>query len=231
MRYRKLGSSDLHVSVACLGTHYMVWPSAVACLPSSCPSSPPHSVGSTNLKRRNDDVGNGEHGGGSLCPAGSFPGKRRQLYRSAELYPVPPNADKCGTTEEIIGRWLTARGTRDKVIVATKVMGGGGDNRNFIPANRTVPKNPAAPNSRLTPEQIAAAVEASLRRLQTNYIDLLQLHWPDRVIAAWGRNQFDAAKADAFPAVPFDDQVLAVGELIKAGKGTTHWLVQSVTWH
>lgn len=138
---------------------------------------------------------------------------------TAELYPVPPRPETCGTTELIIGRWMQERDNREKVILATKVMGGGGDTRNFVPANRTVPPSPDAPNGRLEPSQIRAAVEASLKRLQTGYIDLIQLHWPDRYAPLWGKNQFDPKKAEAFAAVPFEEQVQAVGQLIKEGKG------------
>jgi aryl-alcohol dehydrogenase-like predicted oxidoreductase len=106
-------------------------------------------------------------------------------------------------------------------------MGGGGDTRNFIPANRTDPKDPNAPNGRLEPSQIRAAVDASLRRLQTTYMDLLQLHWPDRYAPLWGANQFHADKCfDG--VVPFEDQVAAVGELIKEGK-IKHWGLSNET--
>lgn len=148
---------------------------------------------------------------------------------TAELYPVPPSAEKVGTTEEIIGRWMQARGNRAKVFLATKVAGGGGDTRNFVAANRTVPPSTNAPNSRLEREQILAALEGSLRRLQTDYIDLYQLHWPDRAgPGLFGKNQFNPDRAAAYAPVEFDEQVEAVGELIKAGK-VRHWGVSNET--
>ncbi|KAL4860207.1 Protein tas [Chlorella vulgaris] len=145
---------------------------------------------------------------------------------TAELYPVPPTAEMCGRTEEFIGRWMAARGCRDKVVLASKVMGGAKDGRNFVPANRFVPPAADAPAPRLEPAQIRAAVDGSLRRLQTDRLDLLQLHWPDRYAAVFGKNQY---RADAhYDPVPFEEQVAAVGELIKEGK-VRHWGLSNET--
>jgi aryl-alcohol dehydrogenase-like predicted oxidoreductase len=87
----------------------------------------------------------------------------------AEVYPVPPDPSYAGVTEEICGRWLANR-SRDEVIVATKVAGpGGGWFRGPVRAGHTA----------LDRHNIERAVEASLRRLRTDYIDLYQTHWPD----------------------------------------------------
>ena len=137
---------------------------------------------------------------------------------TAELYPVPPRKETCGRTEEYIGRWMQSRKNRESIVLATKVMGGGGDTRNFVPANRTVPPDPNAPDARLERSQIFAAVNASLRRLQTSYIDLLQLHWPDRYVPLFGKNQFRMERAEALKAFSFEEQLRAVGDLIKEGK-------------
>ena len=83
------------------------------------------------------------------------------FWDTAEMYPVNPvRAETAGRTEEIIGTWLAARGGRDRIVLATKVAG----------------KGPILP----TGATLRAACEASLRRLQTDYIDLYQLHWPNR---------------------------------------------------
>ncbi len=91
------------------------------------------------------------------------------FWDTAEMYPVNPvRAETVGRTEEIIGTWFAARGGRERVILATKVMGGG---------------QPAVPLSGpITGAKLRASVEASLSRLQTSYIDLYQLHWPNRPI-------------------------------------------------
>jgi aryl-alcohol dehydrogenase-like predicted oxidoreductase len=88
---------------------------------------------------------------------------------AAEMYPVPPTAEAFGRTEEIVGRWMKTR-PRESVIVATKITGPA--HGWFVPPVRHG-------HSALDRVQIVRAVEASLRRLQTDYIDLYQTHWPD----------------------------------------------------
>ncbi len=91
------------------------------------------------------------------------------FYDTAEMYPVPPTAELLGRTEEIAGRWLKTK-PRESVIVATKITGPA--HGWFVPPVRHG-------HSALDRVQIMRAVEASLRRLQTDYIDLYQTHWPD----------------------------------------------------
>ena len=86
---------------------------------------------------------------------------------TAEMYPVPPNAAKLGRTESHIGTWLRHQ-RRDSLVIATKIAGPG--RREWIRGGRTD----------VTPETIAEAVETSLARLQTDYIDIYQIHWPQR---------------------------------------------------
>jgi len=88
---------------------------------------------------------------------------------TAEMYPVPPLAETQGRTEEYIGTWFSARGGRDRIVLATKVAGPS----DWLPYLR-------GGDVRLDRRNIEAAVEASLKRLRTDYIDLYQLHWPDR---------------------------------------------------
>ena len=91
------------------------------------------------------------------------------FWDTAEMYPVNPVlAETIGRTEEIIGHWFAARGGRDRVVLASKVAGGG---RDII--------RDGAP---LTGAILRRAVEASLVRLQTDYIDIFQLHWPNRPV-------------------------------------------------
>ncbi len=94
---------------------------------------------------------------------------------AAEMYPIPVKADYQGMTETIIGRWMQARQNRDRVIIATKVAGPG-EMVSFL-----------RPDMRLDRRNIRAAIEGSLKRLQTDYIDLYQLHWPDRATNYFGR--------------------------------------------
>lgn len=89
------------------------------------------------------------------------------FFDTAELYAVPPSAETCGKTESIVGTWFAARKNRDKVILATKVAGAG------LPWIR-------GGQDGIDRRNVLEAVEGSLRRLQTDYIDLYQLHWPNR---------------------------------------------------
>ncbi|MAW52222.1 MAG: aldo/keto reductase [Geminicoccus sp.] len=91
------------------------------------------------------------------------------FFDVAEMYPSAPTADTCGRTEEIIGEWFTRSGKRADTILATKVAGPD-DKLTWIREGKSI----------FDAKNIRVAIEGSLRRLQTDYIDLYQLHWPDR---------------------------------------------------
>ena len=124
---------------------------------------------------------------------------------TAEMYPVMPNAATQGSTERFIGSWLKNSGRRAEVVLATKVAGPN-------------PNTPwlRGPQHNLGRADIRAAVEDSLRRLQTDYIDLYQLHWPSRNLPIFGANQFNTQAERA--AVPIEESLMALGELIGEGK-------------
>ncbi len=129
------------------------------------------------------------------------------LIDTAELYPVNPiSAETCGDSEVIVGNWLAASGKRDEVLIATKVAGSGAK------AIRD-----GAP---ISPETITEAVEASLKRLQTNVIDLYQLHWPNRGSYHFRQNwTFDASGQDTAESLAHIGEVLeTLGKLVDAGK-------------
>ena len=123
---------------------------------------------------------------------------------TAEMYPVPPRADTCTRTETIVGNWLKHQ-PRGKVIVGTKVAGP----RRAMGWIRGGPKA-------LDRTNIRAAIEGSLARLQTDYIDLYQLHWPERNVPMFGQYQFDPG--DEKQWVPIREQLEALAELVREGK-------------
>lgn len=124
---------------------------------------------------------------------------------TAEMYSVPARAETCGTTESILGRWFAKNpGTRQKIVLATKVAG----------PSRGMPWVRAG--SGMTPEDIVASCNASLKRLQTDVIDLYQIHWPERHVPAFGIVYFDPAKDK--PQTSIHAQLEALGGLVKAGK-------------
>lgn len=131
-----------------------------------------------------------------------------------------------GTTEEYIGTWLEKNPEwRERVIIATKVMGFSRNSKTA--ACRTVP--PAEkpwPNSILDAANIRAACEGSLRRLRTNYIDLYQLHWPDRYVPLWGARSYKPANER--DSVPFVETLRGIKALIDEGK-IRHWGVSNET--
>lgn len=123
---------------------------------------------------------------------------------AAEMYPVPSRAETSGATETIIGKWL-ARQDREKIIVATKIAGPG-RGLNWIRGGPTAYDR----------DNFRTAVEDSLRRLKTDYIDLYQLHWPDRNQPMFGVWPFDPAQERAF--TPLRAQLEALAELVAEGK-------------
>eukprot|EP00892_Ulva_mutabilis_P005425 jgi/Ulvmu1/3254/UM151_0002.1 len=150
----------------------------------------------------------------SVAQLDYFRSKGGNFLDTAEIYSVPIREEYIGKSEEIIGRWLQDRGCRDEFIVATKVAGP--MEGNFCAANRTAEYDSSAPPAKLDRANIMAAIEGSLRRLQTDYIDLYQLHWPSRYVPIFGMSQYRPEKAR--DASSFEELVEAVGDLIKAGK-------------
>jgi len=136
---------------------------------------------------------------------------------TAEMYPVPPRADTYGRTESYLGSWLQQRGNRDRIVVATKVMSRSEDLR-YVRSGDT----------RLDRANILAAVDASLARLQTDYIDLYQLHWPDRRTNTFGQLGYRHDPHDR--AVPIAETLEVLGELVKAGKVRQIGLSNETPW-
>lgn len=124
---------------------------------------------------------------------------------TAEMYPVPPRAETQGRTEAYIGNWLARRGGRDRLVLATKVAGPG-DWVSYLRPGEV----------RLDRRNIEAALEASLRRLRTDYVDLYQLHWPDRETNFFGRLGYQHNPEDR--SVPLAETLEVLAELVRAGK-------------
>jgi len=123
---------------------------------------------------------------------------------TAEMYPIPPRAESQGVTESYIGRWLKNRQDRDKLVIATKVTGPG-RNMDYIRGG-----------PRLTAEHIYQAVDDSLRRLQTDYIDLYQLHWPDRNTNFFGKLGYQHNGQEE--STPILETLEALDELVEQHK-------------
>ncbi len=124
---------------------------------------------------------------------------------TAEMYPVMPRAETQGATERFIGSWLKKSGRRAQVVLATKVAGPNAA-MHWVRGGR----------NNLDATNIRAAVEASLKRLQTDHIDLYQLHWPSRNVPIFGATDFNPRKER--DAVAIEDTLAALGQLIDAGK-------------
>ncbi|MFA7669884.1 MAG: NADP(H)-dependent aldo-keto reductase [Burkholderiaceae bacterium] len=175
MKYRKLGHTDIEVSLIGLGT--MTW-------------------GEQNTEAEaHEQIDYALSQGVNLLDA-------------AEMYPVPPKAETQGRTETYIGTWLAKTGRRKDIILASKVAG-----------PTTDPKRPSHIRDgkiRLDRKNLTEALDASLKRLQTDYLDLYQLHWPDRTTTAFGRSRYPWRDEDY--TVPIDETLEVLQDFVKAGK-------------
>ena len=130
------------------------------------------------------------------------------LMDTAEMYPVPPIAETQGRTEAYIGSWLKKTGRRKEVILATKAAG---------PSRSAMrPGHVRGGRLNFNRDNLIEAVNESLKRLQTDYIDLYQLHWPDRSTNTFGKRDY-VHKIDDY-TVPIDETLMALDELVKSGK-------------
>jgi aryl-alcohol dehydrogenase-like predicted oxidoreductase len=124
---------------------------------------------------------------------------------TAEMYSVPAKAETCGATETILGNWFASHpGARQKVVLATKVAG----------PSRGMPW--VREGAGLTSQDILKSCDASLKRLQTDVIDLYQIHWPERHVPVFGMMYFDPSKDKIETSI--HEQLEALGQLVKAGK-------------
>ena len=172
MEYRKLGNTDIDVSVICLGT--MTW-------------------GQQNTMEEGH-----EQMDYALDQGVNF-------FDAAELYPIPPKAETQGKTEECIGSWFKTTGNREKIILATKVAG------------RSPMSWFRGEGTKLDRENIETAVDASLERLQTDYIDLYQLHWPDRPMSMFGSGGIGYKHIDS-ESIPINETLEVLSDLVSSGK-------------
>lgn len=173
MHYRRLGRSDLEVSLICLGS--MTW-------------------GEQNTQDEGFEQMNYAFDQGV------------NFIDTAEMYPIATRAETYGRTEEIIGNWMAVRGNRDKIIVATKIVGPNPERFSYIRNGET----------RFNAKHIANAVDTSLKRLKTDYIDLYQLHWPDRFTNDFSSLTYEHAPGAA--ETPIEETLAALDSVVKAGK-------------
>lgn len=186
MKYKKLGRTDIDVSLICLGT--MTW------------------------GRQNTEAEGHEQMDYALDQGVNF-------FDTAEMYAVPTSAQTYGKTEEIIGTWFASSGRRDEVILASKVAGSG------LPWVR-------GGNAKLDRKNILEAIEASLKRLQTDYIDLYQLHWPNREEYHFN-NHWDFDPANTNPDAEkenFLEVLRTLGDLVQVGKVRHAGLSNETAW-
>ena len=189
MKYRKLGTTDINVSVICLGT--MTW-------------------GEQNTQ---------EEGFQQMDYAVE---EGVNFFDTAELYPIMPRKETYGKTEEIIGNWLKRKKNRDKIILATKIASKGdpGD-IDWIRDGST--------KLNFNKKNMNQAIDESLKRLQTDYIDLYQLHWPERKVPKFGTLDFNYDPFDT-DWIQIEEVLENLNELVKMGKVRNVGLSNETPW-
>lgn len=139
------------------------------------------------------------------------------FWDTAEMYPSPPAEDKQGDTERFIGTWFNKTKQRDKVILASKISP-----MSFLREGQT----------RYTAEQISGAIDGNLQRLQTDYIDIYQLHWPERQANFFGQLGYteDMAAQPLADLTPFLETIQALNDEIKKGRIRAYGLSNDTAW-
>ena len=163
MKYRKLGNTDLDVSVICLGT--------------------------MTFGEQNSQKDGFEQMDYAVERGINF-------FDTAELYAVMPRKETYGKTEEIIGNWFKGKKIREKIILASKISGNG---ISWIREGND--------NLKFDKKNIDLAIDSSLKRLKTNYIDLYQLHWPERKVPKFGKLDFEYD--------PYDNEWTQIQEVLE----------------
>ena len=187
MRYRKLGTTDLSVSVICLGTM---------------------TFGEQNSQQ--DGFDQMDY---ALERGVNF-------FDTAELYAVMPRKETYGKTEEILGNWFQEKKNRDKIILASKIASKS-DGLEWI--------RKGSENLGFDKKNMNAAIDASLRRLKTDYIDLYQLHWPERKVPKFGQLDYKHDPKDN-NWTTIEEVLFNLNELIKAGKVRHVGLSNETPW-
>lgn len=141
------------------------------------------------------------------------------FWDTAELYAVPPKAETYGVTEQFIGEYFRQHGQRSQVILASKMAGPG----EFVAHIRRG-------QTRYTREMIIQALEGSLTRLNTDYIDLYQLHWPERHTNYFGQLGFTPPSEPERDLTPLIETLRTLADLIKAGKIRSYGLSNETAW-
>lgn len=139
---------------------------------------------------------------------------------TAENYSIPPRKETQGSTERIIGTWLKRSGKRSKLILASKISGPSAST--YLRADGKFP--------RLDAKNINEAIDNSLRRLQTDYIDVYQLHWPHRDVPLFGNASHSQARGGDNSEVPIEETLEALDAIVKAGKVRYIALSNETAW-
>ena len=142
------------------------------------------------------------------------------FWDTAEMYPVPPKPETQGATETILGNWITQRGNRDQLFIASKIAGpsqGGSHIRDG--------------QTRFTAAEIASAIDGSLKRLQSDYIDLYQLHWPQRPTNFFGKLGYGNSEAQQNNEITaLEETLTALSDEIKKGRIRSIGLSNETPW-